>query len=79
MLDALNDLAKVTISHIPTTNAPTRIDVPCVHHNLAWEGQTVPEGGEATLSMRLATLAAIQSSAPTLKRGRPLGSNDSQP
>ncbi|XP_068309791.1 uncharacterized protein [Pyrus communis] len=43
------------------------------------EGQTVPEGGEAAPSTRQGTLAANQSSAPTLKRGRPLDLKDSQP
>ncbi|BBH04774.1 Disease resistance protein CC-NBS-LRR class family [Prunus dulcis] len=57
MLDAFNDAAKVTKSHIPAANAPARIDV----HN----GQSnVPANGL---------------SAACLKRGRPLGSNDSVP
>ncbi|KAM2662030.1 hypothetical protein EV1_008774 [Malus domestica] len=79
MPDAFNDLAKVTISHIPAANAPARIDTPCVHHHPTREGRTVPEGGEATPSTQPRTLAASQSSTPTLKRGRPLGSKDSQP
>ncbi|XP_068314943.1 uncharacterized protein [Pyrus communis] len=75
--DAYNDLDKVTRSHIPTTNAFARIDVPRVRHNTPWEGQTVPKGGEVAPSTRLDTLAASQSSAPTLKCGRPHGSKDS--
>ncbi|KAM1175084.1 hypothetical protein ACFX19_028122 [Malus domestica] len=79
MSDGFNDLAKVTRSHIPAANAPVRIDVPRVHPQPAWEGQIVPEGGEASLCTRQRTLAVSQSSAPTLKCGRPLGSKDSQP
>ncbi|KAM1683262.1 hypothetical protein ACFX14_034438 [Malus domestica] len=74
-----NDLAKVTRSHIPTANTPTRIDVPRVRQQPAWEGWTVPKDGKAIPSMRQGTLTASQSSAPTLKCGRPLGSKDSQP
>ncbi|KAM1980295.1 hypothetical protein ACFX15_036927 [Malus domestica] len=79
MPDAFNDLAKVTRSHIPTANTPAMIDVPCVCPQPTWEGRTVPEGREAALSTRQGTLVASQSSAPTLKCGRPLGSKDSQP
>ncbi|KAM1353001.1 hypothetical protein ACFX2H_032532 [Malus domestica] len=43
------------------------------------EGQTIPEDGEATPFTWQGTLAASQSSALTLKCGRPLGSKDSQP
>ncbi|KAM1670270.1 hypothetical protein ACFX2K_044274 [Malus domestica] len=73
MLDAFNDLAKVTRLYILSANPYARIDVPCVHHNPAWEGQTIPVYKEAASSVRPGTLAASQSSAPTLKRGRPLG------
>ncbi|KAM2580622.1 hypothetical protein TB1_002988 [Malus domestica] len=79
MPDAFNDLPKVTRSHTPAANTPTRIDVPRVNQQPAWEGWTIPEGGEAAPFTRQATLVASQSSAPTLKRGRPLGSKDSQP
>ncbi|KAM2133212.1 hypothetical protein ACFX1R_003337 [Malus domestica] len=75
MPNAFNDLAKVTISHIPAANTPVRIDVPHIHQQHTWEGQTVPEDGEAAPSMRQGTLAASQSSAPTLKRGRPLATD----
>ncbi|KAM2980977.1 hypothetical protein FF2_012336 [Malus domestica] len=77
MPDAFNDLAKMTISHIPATNAPVRRDIPHIRQNPAWEGRTIPEGGKAPPSMRQSTLAASQSSTPTLKRGRLLGSKDS--
>ncbi|KAM2549922.1 hypothetical protein TB1_014233 [Malus domestica] len=77
MPDAFNDLAKVTRSHIPSVNAPARIYVPHVRPQPAWEGWTVPEGGEAVPSTQQGTLAASQSSASTLKHGRPLGSKDS--
>ncbi|KAM1851176.1 hypothetical protein ACFX13_015279 [Malus domestica] len=50
MPDAFNDLAKVTRSHIPSVNAPARIYVPHVRPQPAWEGWTVPEGGEAVPS-----------------------------
>ena len=79
MPDAFNDLAKVTRSHILATNTPARIDVPRVHQQPAWEGWTIPEGGEAAPSKWQGTLAASQSFASTLKRGKPLGSKDSQP
>ena len=69
----------MTRSHIPTANTPVKIDVPRVRQQPAWEGRTVPEGGEAATSTRHGTLTASQSSAPTLKRGRPPGSKDSQP
>ncbi|KAM0984301.1 hypothetical protein ACFX14_011873 [Malus domestica] len=79
MLDAFTDLAKVTRSHIRAANAPARIDVPRVHHNPAWKGQTVPEDGKAAPSTWPGTMAASQSSAPTLKGGKSLGLKDSQP
>ncbi|KAM1011227.1 hypothetical protein ACFX2C_046601 [Malus domestica] len=79
MSDSFTDLAKVTRSHIPTTNTPTRIDVPRVYHNTAWEGRIIPEGGAAATSTWPDTLAGSQSSAPTLKHGRSPGSKDSQP
>ncbi|KAM2057778.1 hypothetical protein FF1_030248 [Malus domestica] len=50
MPDAFTDLAKVTGSHIPASNAPARIDMPRIHHNLVCEGQTILEGGEASPS-----------------------------
>ncbi|KAM2434043.1 hypothetical protein PS1_024185 [Malus domestica] len=77
MPNAFNDLAKVTRSHIPAANAPARIDVPCIRHHPAWEGRTVPEGGEVVPSTRPGALAASQSSASTLPCGRPIGSKDS--
>ncbi|KAM2208315.1 hypothetical protein ACFXTI_024336 [Malus domestica] len=79
MLDAFNDLAKVTRSHVPTANAPATIDVPHIHPQPAWEGQTVPEGKDASPSTQEGTLAASQPFASTLKHGKPLGSKDSQP
>ena len=79
MPDTFNDLAKVTRSHIPAANTPARKDVPLVRQQPAWEGRAVPEGGEAVPSTRQGTLAASQSSALTLKSGRPPGSKDSQP
>ncbi|KAM2495139.1 hypothetical protein EV2_036023 [Malus domestica] len=68
---------EVTRSHIPTANTPTRIDVPRLRQQPAWESRTVPEGGEAAPSTRQGTLVASQSSTPTLKCGRPFGSKDS--
>ncbi|KAM2721089.1 hypothetical protein EV2_042203 [Malus domestica] len=50
-----------------------------VHQQCAWEGRTVPKGGEAAPSTRQGTLTASQSSAMTLNCGRPLGSKDSTP
>ena len=79
MPDAFNDLAKVRRSHIPAANTTARIDVPRVRQQPAGEGRTIPEGGKAPPSTRQGTLAARQSSAPILKRDRPLGSKDSQP
>ncbi|KAM1533781.1 hypothetical protein ACFX10_007648 [Malus domestica] len=79
MPDDFDDLAKVIRSHISVANTPAMIDVPYVCQQPAWEGRTVPEGGEVAPSMRQGTLAASQSSALTLKHGRPLSSNDSQP
>ncbi|KAM1553233.1 hypothetical protein ACFX1X_006196 [Malus domestica] len=79
MPDAFNDLANVTRSHIPAVNTPVKIDVPRVRQQLAWEGWTVLEDGKVAPSMRQGTLVASQSFALTLKRGRPLGSKDSQP
>ncbi|KAM1948118.1 hypothetical protein ACFX15_008351 [Malus domestica] len=79
MPGAFNDLAKVTRSHIPAANASARIYVPRVCHNPVWEGRTVPECGEAASSTWPSILAASQSSASTLKLGKPLGSKDSQP
>ncbi|KAM1510718.1 hypothetical protein TB1_019085 [Malus domestica] len=79
MPDAFNDRANVTRSHMPVANTPVMIDVPHIHQQLAWEGRTIPEGGEATPSTQQGTLVASQSPAPTLKRGKPLGSKDSQP
>ncbi|KAM2866909.1 hypothetical protein COP2_022882 [Malus domestica] len=70
MPNAFSDLAKVTRSHILAANAPARIDVPHIHHKPTWEGQTVLKCGEAAPSTRPRTLAAIQSSALTLKHGR---------
>ncbi|KAM0955796.1 hypothetical protein ACFX11_024441 [Malus domestica] len=77
MPDAFNDLAKVTRSHIPVANTPARIDVPRVHQQHVWESRAVPESGEAAPSTRHGTLAASQSYASTLKRGKPHGSKDS--
>ncbi|KAM1621202.1 hypothetical protein ACFXTN_018093 [Malus domestica] len=79
MSGTFNDPAKVTRSHILAANAPARIDVPRVRQQPSWEGQTIPEGGEAAPSMQQGTLVASQSFAPTLKCGSPLGSKDSQP
>ncbi|KAM2891371.1 hypothetical protein COP2_009678 [Malus domestica] len=74
---AFSDLEKVTRSHIPATNTPARINVPRVRQQHAWEGWTVPEDREASPSTWQGTLMAIQSSAPTMKRDKPLGSKDS--
>ena len=76
---AFIDLAKVMRSHIPTANAPVRIDVPRVRRNTTRGGQIVPKGRAAAPSTWLGTLAASQSSAPTLKCGRHPGSKVSQP
>ncbi|KAM1059893.1 hypothetical protein ACFX15_023927 [Malus domestica] len=78
MSDAFTDLAKVTKSYIPAANAPTRIDVPRIRRNTAWEGQTIPEDGAIALYTRPSTLVASQSFTYTLNRSRPPGSNDSQ-
>ncbi|XP_068329618.1 uncharacterized protein [Pyrus communis] len=73
------DLAKVTRLYIPAANTPARMDVFNVRRNTAVEGWTVPKGGAAAPPTQQGTLAANQSPAPTLKRGRPPGSKDSQP
>ena len=79
MPDVFTNPTNVTSSHIPAANAPARIDIPKVRRNTALESRTVPEGGAAALPTWHGTLAASQSFAPTLKHGRPSGSNDSQP
>ncbi|KAM2686025.1 hypothetical protein EV2_008966 [Malus domestica] len=79
MPDAFNDLAKVTRLHIPAANTLARINVPRVRQQPAWKSRTVPKGGEPAPSTRQGTLAASQTSAPTLKCGKPFGSKDSQP
>ncbi|KAM1134352.1 hypothetical protein ACFX19_044193 [Malus domestica] len=79
MLNAFTNLANVTRSYIPTAKAPTRIDVPKVRRNTALEGRIVSKGRAAAPPTWHGTLAASQSFAPTLKRGKPPGSNDSQP
>ncbi|KAM1145801.1 hypothetical protein ACFX2I_037711 [Malus domestica] len=72
MPDAFTDLVRVTRSHIPAANVPTKIDVPNVRRT------SLLEARDATLADPR-TLAAYQSSAPAQKHGRPLGSNDSHP
>ncbi|KAM1914997.1 hypothetical protein ACFX13_034897 [Malus domestica] len=72
MPDAFTDLARVTRSHIPAANTPAKIDVPNVRRTTLLEARDTNSGDPRTL-------AASQSSAPTQKRGRPLGSKDSHP
>ena len=72
MPDAFIDLARVTRSHIPAANTPAKMDVPNVRQTTLLEAQDTNLGDPRTL-------AARQSSTPTQKRGRPLGSKDSQP
>ncbi|KAM2292311.1 hypothetical protein ACFXTI_027064 [Malus domestica] len=79
MSDAFTDLAKVTRSHIPATNAPARMDVLNVRYNTVVEGRTIPEDGAAAPHTWQSRLAASQSPVLTLKHGTPPGSKDSQP
>ncbi|KAM2566755.1 hypothetical protein TB1_009215 [Malus domestica] len=79
MSDVFTDLAKVTRTHIPVVNAPARIDVPRVRCNTTWEGRIILEGGAVAPFTQPGILVVSQSSALTLKNGRPPGSNDSQP
>ena len=72
MPNAFTDLARVTRSHIPAANVPAKMDVP----NVRWS--SLLEAQDATLADPR-TLVASQSSTPTQKHGRPLGSNDSHP
>ncbi|KAM2817807.1 hypothetical protein COP1_041878 [Malus domestica] len=72
MPDAFTNLARVTRSHIPAANTPAKIDVPNVRRTTLLEARDANSGNPRTL-------AASQSSAPTQKRGRPLGSKDSHP
>ncbi|KAM1225989.1 hypothetical protein ACFX2G_045625 [Malus domestica] len=72
MPDAFTDLTRVTRSHIPAANTPTKIDVPNVRRTTLLEAWDANYGDPRTL-------AASQSSAPTQKHGRPLGSKDSHP
>ena len=66
------DLAHVTRSHILAANTPAKMDVPNVGRTALLEAWDDNSGNPRTL-------AASQSSAPTQKRGRPLGSKDSHP
>ena len=70
MPDAFTNLARVIRSHIPAVNVPAKIDVPNVQLTSLMEARD-------TILAYPRTLAASQSSTPTQKRGRPLGSNDS--
>ncbi|KAM1614644.1 hypothetical protein ACFX2K_023977 [Malus domestica] len=72
MPDAFTDLARVTRSHIPAANTPAKMDVPNVRRTTLLKARGANSGDPRTL-------AASQSSAPTQKRGRPLGSKDSHP
>ncbi|KAM3003418.1 hypothetical protein FF2_033774 [Malus domestica] len=72
MPDAFIDLARVTRSHILAANMPAKMDVPKVRRTSLLEAWDANLGDPRTL-------AASQSSAPTQKRGRPLGSKDSHP
>ena len=72
MPDAFTDLAHITRSHIPAANKPAKMDVPNVRQTALLEAMDANIGDPHTL-------AASQSSAPTQKYGRPLGSNDSHP
>ena len=58
MPDVFTNLARVTKSHIPTTNVPAKMDVPNVQRT------SLLEARDATLAYPR-TLAATQSSAPT--------------
>ncbi|KAM1628851.1 hypothetical protein ACFX2K_017216 [Malus domestica] len=72
MPDAFTDLARVTRSHIPAANTLAKIDVPNLRRTTLLEARDANSGDPRTL-------AASQSSAPTQKCGRPLGSKDSHP
>ncbi|KAM1800846.1 hypothetical protein ACFX11_032525 [Malus domestica] len=72
MPNAFIYLACVTRSHILTTNMPAKMDVPNVRRIALLEAWDANLGDPRTL-------AASQSSAPTQKCGRPLGSKDSHP
>ncbi|KAM1575785.1 hypothetical protein ACFX10_032180 [Malus domestica] len=72
MPDAFIYLACVTRSHILTTNMLAKMDVPNVRRIALLEARDANLGDPRTL-------AASQSSAPTQKCGRPLGSKDSHP
>ncbi|KAM2878877.1 hypothetical protein FF1_014434 [Malus domestica] len=79
MPDTFIDLAKVTRLHIPAANTLARIDTPRECRNITWESRTIPKGGDDAPSTWPNTLAASQSSAPTMKHGKPLGLKHSQP
>ncbi|KAM1293806.1 hypothetical protein ACFX2H_013811 [Malus domestica] len=70
MLDAFTDLTRMTRSHIPAVNVPTKMDVPNVRRTSLLEARDTNFGDPRIL-------AASQSFAPTYKHGRPLGSKDS--
>ena len=70
MPDAFTDLACMTRSHIPAANTLAKMDVPNVWYTSLLEARDANSGDPHTL-------AASQSSAPTQKHGRPLGSKDS--
>ncbi|KAM2040461.1 hypothetical protein ACFX16_034392 [Malus domestica] len=72
MPDAFTNIARVTISYIPVANTPAKMDVPNVRRTSLMEARDANLGDPRTL-------ATCQSSAPTQKCGRPLGSNDSHP
>ncbi|KAM2878373.1 hypothetical protein FF1_013984 [Malus domestica] len=70
MPGTFTDLAQITKSHIPATNVPVKIDVPNVQRTSLLEAWDTNFGDPCTI-------AASQSSAPTHKHSRPLGSKDS--
>ena len=65
MQDAFINLVQMTRSHIPAANVPAKMDVPNVQRTSLLEAREANFGDPRTL-------AAIQSSAPTQKCGRPL-------
>ncbi|KAM2732016.1 hypothetical protein EV2_035619 [Malus domestica] len=72
MPDVFTDLTRVTRSHIPAANTPTKMNVP----NVRWT--SILEARGANLGDPR-TLAASQSSAPIQKHDRPFGLKDSHP
>ena len=68
MPDVITDIAKVTRSHIPTTNVLVRLEVPNKGH--------IATERDAAITLSGGVVEAV---APQRKRGMPLGSTDTHP